>query len=224
LKKTGLLLGMALTGMMLMTGCTSSADTLPSPSPSASRTPTNTPMTQSTQGPSMSPSATDGTGLMDGIENAADKVGGAVSGAVNGAMNGIENAGISTVEDAARVSDRIADEVEKLSELDDAEAIVAGNIALVGIEYDAQYQGGLTDRLVKMIEERVMAADKAITAVHVTDDPQTMKDISDLNDRAEDGKITYEELKTEVLEIGSSIAGGGQPNVSQPQTTTGAKK
>ena len=168
-------------------------------------------------------------GLMDGIENAADKVGGAVSGAVNGAMNGAMNgmetsAGVNTVEDAARISDRIADEVEKLSELDDAEAIVAGNIALVGIEYDAQYQGGLTDRLIKMIEDRVMAADKAITAVHATDDAQKMKDIADLNDRAEDGKITFEELQTEVLEIGSSIAGGGQPSVNQPQSTTGAKK
>ena len=173
----------------------------------------------------MNPSATDGTGLMDGLENAADKVGGAVSGAVNGAMNGLENAsGINTVEDAARISDRIADEAEKLSELDDAEAIAAGGIALVGIKYDAQYQGGLTDRLMKMIEERVMMTDKAITAVHVTDDPQKMKDIADLNDRAEDGKITFEELQTEVLEIGSSITGGGQPTVNQPQSTTGAKK
>ena len=40
---------------------------------------------------------------------------------------------MNTVEDARRLSDDVSEEVEKLSELDDAEAVVAGNIALVGI-------------------------------------------------------------------------------------------
>ena len=43
----------------------------------------------------------------------------------------VQPAGVNTVEDARRLSDDVSEEVEKLSELDGAEAVVAGNIALV---------------------------------------------------------------------------------------------
>ena len=125
-------------------------------------------------------------------------------------------------EDARRLSDDVSEEVEKLSELDDAEAVVAGNIALVGISYDAQYQGGLTDRLVEMVKSRVEAMDKTITAVHVTDDEAIMNKIDQLRESLNNGQITFEELQTQVLDIGSSITGGGNAMVSQPQTNTGA--
>ena len=134
----------------------------------------------------------------------------------------VQPAGVNTVEDARRLSDDVSEEVEKLSELDDAEAVVAGNIALVGISYDAQYQGGLTDRLVEMVKSRVEAMDKTITAVHVTDDEAIMNKIDQLRESLNNGQITFEELQTQVLDIGSSITGGGNAMVSQPQTNTGA--
>ena len=125
----------------------------------------------------------------------------------------VQPAGVNTVEDARRLSDDVSD---------DAEAVVAGNIALVGISYDAQYQGGLTDRLVEMVKSRVEAMDKTITAVHVTDDEAIMNKIDQLRESLNNGQITFEELQTQVLDIGSSITGGGNAMVSQPQTNTGA--
>ena len=131
-------------------------------------------------------------------------------------------AGVNSIEDAQRVSDNVAEEVEKLSELDTAEAVVAGNIALVGVKYDAQYQGGLTERLTKMVEQRVETIDKTITAVHVTDDEAMLDKIAKLREELNNKSITFEELQTQLLDIGSGIAGGSTPQVTQPQTTTGA--
>lgn len=112
----------------------------------------------------------------------------------------------------------------KVSELDDAEAVVAGNIALVGISYDAQYQGGLTDRLVEMVKSRVEAMDKTITAVHVTDDEAIMNKIDQLRESLNNGQITFEELQTQVLDIGSSITGGGNAMVSSRRPIPGRER
>ena len=136
-------------------------------------------------------------------------------------------AGVNSVEDARRIGEKVSDEVEKLSEVDEAVAIVAGNIALVGVKYDSQYQGGMTERLKEMVQERVEMVDKAITTVHVTDDGEMMTRIAELKEELGDMNFTFEELQTKLLEIGSTIAGGGapdaaQPGVTQPQSTTGA--
>ncbi|MEG1966711.1 MAG: YhcN/YlaJ family sporulation lipoprotein, partial [Clostridia bacterium] len=86
-------------------------------------------------------------------------------------------AGVNTLEDAKRVSDNVAQEVEKLSELTMADAIVAGNIAIIGVRYDSQYQGGLTDRLTEMVTTRVHTIDKSLTAVHVSADQKVLDKI-----------------------------------------------
>ena len=194
MKKTWTLVVISLLGLALFSACASNADTLPSPAPSASVTPSAMPEATPTPSASTMPSAT------------------------------VQPAGVNTVEDARRLSDDVSEEVEKLSELDDAEAVVAGNIALVGISYDAQYQGGLTDRLVEMVKSRVEAMDKTITAVHVTDDEAIMNKIDQLRESLNNGQITFEELQTQVLDIGSSITGGGNAMVSQPQTNPGARQ
>ena len=125
--------------------------------------------------------------------------------------------GANTVEDALRVSDNVTEEAAKLSELDTAEAVVAGNIALVGVTYDAQYQGGLTERLVEMVKTRVEAVDKTLTTVHVTDDEELTAQIAQLREKLQAGDISFEELQTQVLKIGSTIAGGSDPTVNEPQ-------
>lgn len=192
MKKTWTLVVISLLGLALFSACASNADTLPSPAPSASVTPSATP--QASQAPTASamPAATP------------------------------EPTGVNTVEDAKRLSDDVSEEVEKLSELKGAEAVVAGNIALVGITYDAQYQGGLTDRLTEMVKSRVEAMDKTITAVHVTDDEAMVKKIGQLRESLNNGQITFEELQTQVLDLGSTLTGGGDAMISQPQTNTDA--
>ena len=191
MKKTWTLAVISLIGLALFSACASNADTLPSPAPSASAAPAVT--STPTQSPTASATSTPTA----------------------------QPAGVNTVEDARRLSDDVSEEVEKLSELSAAEAVVAGNIALVGISYDAQYQGGLTDRLTEMVKSRVEAMDKTITAVHVTDDEAVMQKIADLRKSLADSQITFEELQTQVLDIGSTITGGGNTMVSQPESTGG---
>ena len=93
MKKTWTLVVISLLGLALFSACASNADTLPSPAPSASAMPSATP--QATQSPTSSamPSVT------------------------------VQPAGVNTVEDARRLSDDVSEEVEKLSELDDAAAV-----------------------------------------------------------------------------------------------------
>lgn len=208
MKKGWMLLGISVLSLTALTGCTSSADTMPSPSPSATMSATASPSATTSPMASLSPAVT-----------------------VSPDTEGVP-AGINSVEDSKRVSERISEEVEKLSEIEEAEALVAGNIALVGVKYDSQYQGGMTDRVKEMVQERVDMVDKTVTTVHVTDDGEMMTRIAELREKLDDMNFTFEQLQTKLLEIGSAITGGGtpeaarpdtnQPNMTQTQSSTGA--
>lgn len=182
MKKIWILMVISLVGLGLFTACASSADTMPSPSPSAS--------------PSVSPSPSPST---------APTTSASPMPAVSASPTG--NAGVNTIEDAQRVSDQVSEEVAKLSEVKKAEAIVAGTIAVVGVEYDAQYQGGLTDRLTEMVQTRVEAIDKSVTTVHVKDDDATMKKLVDLREKMSNQDITFEQLQTQLLDLADSTMG-----------------
>lgn len=139
--------------------------------------------------------------------------------------------GITTLEDATRVSAEIKKEVDKLSELTNSDVVAAGNMVLVGIQYDTQYQGGLTDRLKTMVDQRVQVADKGLTVVHVTDNTKQVQEIQKLATQMQKSEITFAELQTRMLEISSQISGTGLgtgtgtgtgTGVTQPQATTGA--
>ena len=123
--------------------------------------------------------------------------------------------GITTIEDARRVGEAVKNDLVRLSEVSNADVVVAGNMALVGIQYDTQYQGGLTDRLRTMIEQRVTAVDRALTVVHVTADATHVQEIQRLAAQVANGQISFAELQTRMLEISARI-GGGTPNVANP--------
>ena len=61
--------------------------------------------------------------------------------------------------------------------------MVMGTIAVVGVEYDAQYQEGMTDRLKEMIEARVQAVDKSIVTVHVKDSESDYQKLMELREK-----------------------------------------
>ena len=84
-----------------------------------------------------------------------------------------------------------------------------------------QYQGGLTERLREMVTERAESVDKAITAVHVSDEEDVVMKISQLREKLKSDDVTFQQLQTQVLDIGSSITGGGSPQIAQPQSSTG---
>lgn len=194
--KTGTLMALSLVCMGLFTGCASKADTLPQPAPTAG-TVTSAPVVTT------APEATQST------QPAATATAQPAVGAA------------STVADARRLSDRVEDEVDKLSEVDEADAVVVGNIALVGISYDGQYQGGMTDRLKDMIIQRVETTDKSITAVHVTDNDALRKAIGALNDTMDDATASFEELQTKALEIAAQLTGG---SITQPEGAVGSQQ
>ena len=195
-KKLGTLMVLSVACMGLFSACTSNADAMPNPAPTANTAGKVTTAPMATT----SPDAT-----MDVMPMPTASAEPATVGAAN------------TVADAKRISQRVEDEVDKLSEVDDAEAVVIGNIALVGVSYDGQYQGGMTDRLKKMITERVEMTDKTITAVHVTDDPTLYKSIAELNDMMDDVNASFETLQTRALDIAAKLTGNG---ITQPQTGT----
>lgn len=195
-KKLGTLMVLSVACMGLFSACTSNADAMPNPAPTANTAGKVTTAPMATT----SPEAT-----MDVMPMPTASAEPATVGAAN------------TVADAKRISQRVEDEVDKLSEVDDAEAVVIGNIALVGVSYDGQYQGGMTDRLKKMITERVEMTDKTITAVHVTDDPTLYKSIAELNDMMDDVNASFETLQTRALDIAAKLTGNG---ITQPQTGT----
>lgn len=116
-------------------------------------------------------------------------------------------AGVNTIEDAQRVSDQVSEEVEKLSELKSAQAVVAGTIAVVGVQYDAQYQGGLTQRLKEMVQARVEAIDKTVVTVHVKDDEATYQKLTDLREKLANQEITFEQLQTQLLDLAGDNKG-----------------
>lgn len=187
-KKLGTLMALSVACMGLFTACTSSADTLPQPAPTAG----TDGMVSTAPMVTTSPNPTQNVMPMPTASAEPSTVGAA-----------------STVADARRLSDRVEDEVEKLSEVDEASAVVVGNIALVGVSYDAQYQGGMTDRLKQMVTERAEMTDKTITAVHVTDSETLRKSIAALNDMMDDANASFEQLQTKTLEIAAQLTGNG---------------
>ena len=187
MKKVWFFLGSLTLALAVLSSCTSSADTLPSPSPSMM--PSASPMASPMASPITSPMVSPSTSPMEG-------------------------AGVTTLEDSVRISERVTDEVEKLSEIKDAEAVVAGGLALVGVTYDTQYQGGLTSRLTEMIDTRVQSIDKGLTTVHVTDDAKMIAEIEKLEDMAENNQITFSELQAKLLELTSGMGNGTSTGMS----------
>ena len=196
-KKTGTLLVLSLACMGLFSACTSSADVMPQPSPTVG---TNGMVTSAPQ-VTATPGATQSMPAMPAATAEPATVGAA-----------------NTVADAQRLSDRVEDEVEKLSEVDEASAVVVGNVALVGISYDGQYKTGMNDRLKGMITDRVEMADKTITAVHVTDDETLRKSIAALNDMMDGADASFDQLQARALELAAKLTGG---NLTKPGTNGG---
>lgn len=151
-------------------------------------------MANATSQPSSSPSASphvttvlpgatndmDGTNGMDGMEG-----GNGVDSVLPGATLIPESTGVTNMDKARRVIEQIEEELERLSEVDDAEVVIAGNRAAVGLEFDDQYQGGIDDRLRKIVQERIDSVISGISSVAVTADETIVDAIESLGERLE---------------------------------------
>ena len=159
-----LAVGVTLTGC----GIRSNVGTTPAPTAQATVNPTNSPAPVATAQATASP----------------DAAGGATAGMTTEApMGGMTAAGTMTPAEAGRLAERISEAVERLSEVDDAQVVIAGNRAAVALEFDDQYKGGVDDRLRGIVRERIDSVISGVTDISITADTTLMDALETLGER-----------------------------------------
>lgn len=153
---------LAMAAALMLTGCASNADAGATASPA--------PMTQGTVQPI----------LPSNIPQTTDE------GILGDLLDG-DHPGITTSEDALKVSQELRNALQRLTEVDTAAAVAVGNTALVGVTYDSSYQGGLDDRLRGMMLDRAQAAHSGITRVAATDKAEDISEIASLYQMLQSG-------------------------------------
>ena len=130
-------------------------------------------------------------GMMDGVDGMMDGTGTTDTMDGTNALDGVlpsgtdipESTGVTSMDKAKRVIEQIEDELERLSEVDDAEVVIAGNKAAVGLEFDDQYKAGLDDRLRGIVKERIDSIISGISTIAITADEGIMDAIESLGER-----------------------------------------
>ena len=134
----------------------------------------------------MSPEATMGMNATMSPEMSLAPVATMEPSATSGADTGADanaTATAMTPAEAGKLAEKISEAVERLSEVDDAEAVVSGNRALVAVEFDDQYSAGLDERMKQMITEAVQEVDETLTDVRITDDDTLYGQVKGLGER-----------------------------------------
>lgn len=170
MKRTLLTLSALILSVMLG-GCTSASDMT-----TATQQPTSTAtVTASPDANTVLPGTTNG---MDGMagENGTD-------GTLPSSTVIPESTGVTSMDKARRAIEQIEDELERLSEVEDAEVVIAGNKAAVGLTFDDQYRAGLDERLRKIVKERIDGVISGISTVAITADEGVTAAIESLGNR-----------------------------------------
>lgn len=170
--------------LLAMTSCATQEEPTPSPSPSASptvsATPTTTPEMSQPPENSAAPDASDSP-MIDAAAT-----------------------GVSTTADARKAIEDIEEELERLSEVEEAQVAIAGHSAAVALKFDSQYQGGVDERMREMVEERIKGVISGITDIAITDDADLLAQLKALGDRLE-GAADMAEIQSELEAIISKI-------------------
>lgn len=95
---------------------------------------------------------------------------------------------------AALDLDALAQEVEKLSEVSLCDVVAEGDRAVVGLSFDAQYQGTLTDRIEEMVREKITGIESAVIHIAVTADPTLCTEIKNLAQEVQGKSMTEEQM------------------------------
>ena len=94
---------------------------------------------------------------------------------------------------------QVQDRINQFSEIAQSWVIVNGNTALVGVEFDPQYRGEMTERIRQMIAGVIMSFDAQVQTVAVTAEDEDVKTIRDLSARMIAGED--EAVRTEMDKI-----------------------
>ena len=93
-----------------------------------------------------------------------------------------------TIDDTLlEASKGIADAVPKKN-IDSASCVITGDTALIGVQFEKQYKGDLTDAIKKSVEKRVRDIEPDIDNVVVTADPDLLSRIKTIASDIENGK------------------------------------
>ena len=96
--------------------------------------------------------------------------------------------------EAAIDLDALAQEVEKLSEVSLCDVVAEGDRAVVGLSFDAQYQGTLSDRIEEMVREKITGIEPAVIHIAVTADPTLCTEIKNLAQEVQGKPMTEEQM------------------------------
>lgn len=112
--------------------------------------------------------------------------------------------GVISVSDARKAIEDIEDELERLSEVDEAQVVIAGNDAAVALEFDSLYQGGIDDRLREIIKERIGSVISGVNNIAITSDATLRDQLETLGDRLE-GAADMADIQNELNAIINKI-------------------
>lgn len=187
LERKRLWLTLCLAAMLLsLAGCATAQEPMPSASP------------MTTASPSTAPEPT-GDQLMPGTElpgemNDANGTTAPSAGTMPAAQ------GVTSVSAARKASEEIEDELERLSEVTDAQVVLAGKNAAVALRFDSQYQAGIDDRMREIVKDRIDGIVSGIEKVAVTDSADIFDELNTLGDRLE-GAADMTEIQNQLNAI-----------------------
>ena len=166
MKKTHLLLMLALCATLLAS-CSAGEPDVTQTQPVPSISPTNTP---------------DENTVLPGLDD--DII--LPDGGRNDSMTR-EATGVTSMDKARRVIEQLEEELERLSEVEEAHVIIAGHKAAVALTFDDQYKAGIDDRFRKIVRERIDGVIGGIDTVALTTDKTVMDALEALQDRLDSG-------------------------------------
>ena len=210
MNKTIMALLLVLAAALILGGCGANAS---GTTATAAPIVTNSPM--ATMAPAASPAADAGmTGTNDvnqanGMTGNSGMNGAAGANSADGAggMDGaVSSATSMTPAEAGKLAERIAEAVERISEIDDAEVVISDGRVLVAVEFEEQYAAGLDDRMKKMITDAVQKADGGLTDISITDDGTLYGQVKSLGQRL--AKATgFDELADDFGDLWDRVTG-----------------
>lgn len=184
MKRTLWTLVLSLSAGALLTACATG------PEPTATEAPSASPSATVTHSPTAQPESADDTEDIMLPESGTSA----------------DTKGATTAEDASRAVEAIEEELKNLSEVTDAQVVLIGDTAAVALKFDDQYQGGVDDRMRKIVKERVDGVISGVDVVAITDDSGLMEELEKLGDRL-DASADLTELRTELDGIIHRITG-----------------
>lgn len=175
-----ILLCIAMAGMVL-SGCSTrrASGTTATAAPIVTNSPMATARPTEAASPEVSPGMNSGAQASDagGMTATTDTMD-------NSMMPGSNTASGMTPAQADRLAERVEEAVERISEIDDAEAVIdSDSRVVIAVEFDDQYKAGLDDRMKDMIIEAVQNVDEKLTDVEITDDSTLYGQVKSLGER-----------------------------------------